>query len=227
MVIQNEWKEIGKRSRASWSAVAKQLGLRYVRGSRRLAPTIAGRIDGFNVEVTCTDDRAGSATPKTLFKVLYDPIGDPIRIGRATVLTKVGVWRQLIQVADLEIGDAAFDRLALIDAADVESARAFLTEQRRKVISDVLESKSLRDVIVSEAATAFHTRRVETSVQRLTGNILGMVELAKILTAEQVVDGQLALSENLEPMVPLASYFESGGTSNIQDSPQPDKNLAA
>lgn len=220
MAIDPQWRPIGHRQRDQWAAAAQQLGLRHYRGTVRIAPLITGTIDGFDLHITCTDDRSDAPKPVTVYNIDYRPIGGPIRIARETTLTKVGVMSRMIEVADLQIGDREFDKLALIEAADIETAKAFLTPNRRRVISEFFGNASLREGVVSEARTTFKTRRVEGSKNRLIGNTLGMVQFARILTSRQST-GQLAPMENLAPETPLRSYFEDPSESDIQDELKP------
>ena len=106
------WKPIGRRQRASWMATAEQLGLRHFDGTVNNPPVISGDLEGFDVSVSCTDRT--QATPLTRYHISYSSLGDPIRIGRETALARVGVLRRMIDLNDLEIGDAGFDKLALL-----------------------------------------------------------------------------------------------------------------
>ena len=130
---------------------------------------------------------------------------------------KVGVLRRVLNTNDVQIDDRDFDKLALIDSETPEIAAAFLTEQRRRVITELLGTRGIRDAVVTEREMGFHTRKVELSIKRLVGNILGMVEFARIMS----VDGKLTPSGTLEALSELKSYFAENaehGEPEIQDA---------
>ena len=205
------WKPIGDEEQPIWEATAAELGLFYKEGTASKPPIITGTIDGFLVKVECTAEREHHAPPKTMYRVTYPSLGDPIRIGRERTIRKVGILRRLIHVHDIEIGDRAFDRLAIIDADDVEAAATFLTESRREIIATVLRSRKMRNVIVSESSTSFDTDKVEHRADRLAGNILGLAQLAGLLARSEAGTDPQA--------VQLRSFFDDDHSdpSPIQD----------
>ena len=209
MNLGKEWTAIARRELPQWQACAKMLNLAFYAGTSREAPVIAGDIDGFELRVTCTDDRKGAAKPVTLYEVHYPAFASPIRITRETKTTRVGILRRVIDVKDLqigdEVGDRKFDKLALIDAEDVETTAAFLTTRRRQAITELLGTSGLRDVVVSEATMSFQTRKVEGSAGRLTGNILGMVEFARVMADASTAHERPASGYGLLPNEKLES----------------------
>lgn len=214
-----DWTQIGRSGRTAWQATAAHFELRYHKGTANKAPFIVGNVEGFDVHITCTDDRKPKPPAVTVYQIDYASLGGPIRIGRESTLGRVKILRKLTDIVDLEIGDQSFDKLALIDAADVESAVTFLTYRRRQAITELLCTKGLRNVMVTESTTSFDTRGVEDSPRQLAGNLLGLIEFAKIIGPSIAPDGALAPSNNLAPVEELRSYFDltASGGPDIQD----------
>lgn len=221
-------KRIGESSRIHWDACAKELDLRFYRGTAHKGPRISGDIDGFRIYVTVTDDRKGDQEAFTHYQVEYRSAGIPIRISKETPLTRARPLRRVIDVADLQIGDRPFDKLALIDAESVESASEFLCERRRLLITELLGMKNLIDVVVTDTFTTFRTKKLESSAGKLTGNILGLVEFARIMGTGGNADVEFDIfgvptetlrpTNNVLPPVTLHSYFDSDSRSRIQDT---------
>lgn len=205
------WRPIGEDQQQAWEIVATELGLTYTAGTVSKPPVIAGTIDGFGIRVTCSDDREGSPPANTYYSVTYPSLGAPIRIGRERAIRRIGILRSIIAVNDVEVGHKPFDKMAIIDTDTVETARAFLTDARREVISTLLDCRHTRNVIVSETTTAFDTKRIEAKPDRLAGNILGCVQLAKLLSRRRPGDGVVARQ--------LRSFFDEDqfSVSAIQD----------
>ncbi len=212
-------KRIGESARPHWDACAKELDLRYYRGTAHKAPQITGDIDGFRLFVTLTDCRRGDAEAFTYYQIEYRSAGVPIRITSETALTRTPVLRRMIDVKDLKVGDRQFDKLALIDAESVEAASQFLTDRRRQLIGELLGMRNLIDVIVTDTHTAFRTKKLEDSAGRLTGNILGLIEFARIMgnggnaSVEFDMFGELVETlpetQNTLPPVNLTSFFDA------------------
>ena len=146
-----------------------------------------------------------------MYKVTYPSLDGPIQIGKERTIRRVGTLRRLIHVNDVEIGHRSFDKMAIIDADDVATAAAFLTDARREVITTLLSSRRMLNVIVSEASTTFETKKIEDRADRLAGNILGSVRLAELLTKTGSGEGA--------PGRVLRSFFDEDQftTSSIQD----------
>ncbi len=181
------WSPIGRRSRATWQTVATGLELKFRAGTVNSPPVIYGHINDYYLEVTCTDDREGSKPAVTRYSIEYDSGCPPIRIGEDSVLkrfpgmSRVKFISALQKGADVEIGNAKFDRIAAIDAASPDDARRFLTALRQRAITDLMETPSLRRVIVTESVTAFETKHIESSAELLVGNIIGLLRFAEIM----------------------------------------------
>lgn len=221
-------KRIGESARTHWDACAKELNLRFHRGTAHKAPRITGDIDGFRLFVSLTDDRKGDPEAFTHYQVEYRSAGIPIRISKETPLTRTTPLRRIIDVADLQIGDRPFDKLALIDAESVEAASEFLGDRRRQLISELLGMRNLIDVVVTDTYTSFRTKRIESSAGRLTGNLLGLIEFARIMGTGGNADLEFDIfgipTETLQPTnnvlepVTLSSYFDSDDEARVQDT---------
>ena len=145
-LVNTRWQPIGYFARPTWEATAEQLKLTFEPGTVHDTPVIYGRIDGYYLEVTCTDDRPGAPTPATRYAVEYVSGSGPITIGPDSVLKRSVLGRRIAKINDVQIGDADFDKAASIDAPSVEAAQEFLTERRRRVIGCLLyTSPSPRD----------------------------------------------------------------------------------
>ena len=210
-----DWRPIGRDEREVWQATAEQLELRFRPGTVNNPPHIHGEIDGFHVAVTCSFDRRDKGSSRTTYELSYSSLGAPIRIARQSTMARFGIVRRLIDLDDLEIGDSAFDNVAIIDAAEVDVARAFLTSARRNAIAQLLAMSELDGVVVSETTTTFETPRIEGSARRLVGNLLGMAEFAKILSRSDPAGGPPP-SDSALPSEPLRSLFDAPNQASQQ-----------
>lgn len=209
----SKWRPIGFDAKEIWKTTADELGLAYEAGTIYESPVIYGRLYGFDVEVTCDNDRdeEGKKRPTTQYGVDYFSGAGQIIISRDNLLRRSAVAQRLRKINDVKIGNAKFDRAASIDTPSPEEALTFLTPIRQNAILDFFGTKQLRRAIVTESTIDFETYGVEKSALRLAGNLVGLARFASLMgnprSAPKVVAAPSARGMGRENT--LSSYFDS------------------
>jgi hypothetical protein len=131
--------KVGREREATWTRVARRLGLEYARG------TVFGSLDG--QQVSLRTETRGSGKSKRTYTVVTSMLSLPLDLGLR--VTQQGYFDDALAAiglkTDILIGDPAFDAAFLIGADEAHRAQALLTPSLKHALSRITESVMLSD----------------------------------------------------------------------------------
>jgi len=167
------------RTRATaWAEAAKRLRLSYQPGNLIQSPTIRGRLKGFAVEVWVTGQ--GGKHNTTRYKVTFPALGLGLVVRRESFID-LALDRPYIQVDDAE-----FDSLYLIQGDEPNHVRAYLSEARRESIDLVLSRHA--KCRIGDDEIQHKSRGVERDTEEIVSVVRNLVGLAAVLTDDSLSD---------------------------------------
>jgi hypothetical protein len=145
-VVIYTWQKNARAGQDQWRAAAERLGLGYFPGDFGMVGKIAGRKGGHRVTIsTFTKGGGKSSSSYTKYRVDYhEPIQVDFTITRQTALHRMG---QVLGLKDIQVGDTAFDELAMVRGMHTQELLKFLDPSRRQAIMRLLSAYN--DVVVT------------------------------------------------------------------------------
>jgi hypothetical protein len=171
----------GKNANESWAKVGGELGLQFTPSSFGKSRELRGSVSGYDVRVDTYSSGSGNHRKTyTRFQVSYYTLGLGLQLQQEGFL--MGVTK-LFGAQDIQTKDRSFDSALVVKGHSPAAVRKFLTASRRMRLQRFFAMHS--GAIVDDHSIRWRERGVITDSNRLRGIIVGIVRLAKELTAEE------------------------------------------
>jgi len=160
-----------KKTKFNWSNAARQLKLKYLKGSAFNPGVITGLYHKYLVKVDTFSRKSGNnSTTYTRFRLDYrKPFKVKFKITKEHLLSSLG---KVFGLEDVEVGDKSFDDKVIIKAHNKDSLSKFLTPERKGLIKSIMGS--FQEVTVTnnyievvERGTTRHPRVIVSNIKRL------------------------------------------------------------
>ena len=193
----------------AWQAAATTLGFDFASGSWGGGPTLTGTFDGAAAEIhSYTKSSGKSSTRYTRYTVGFQPIGVGLRLSRQSGF---GSILKVLGIQDIEIGESTFDEAFLVQAADPQAARAFLTPGVTMVLNRLIAVHP--ETVVSDDKLVLDQRATVRDPDTLVSTIRRLASAAAVL-------GDVGESDALSKLV----EDRLAGTIPGPYEPRPDAN---
>ena len=161
----------------AWQAAASTLGFDFASGSWGGGPTLTGTFDGAAAEIhSYTKSSGKSSTRYTRYTVEFPPIGVGLRLSRQSGF---GSILKVLGIQDIEIGESTFDEAFLVQAADPQAARAFLTPGVSMVLNRLIAVHP--EVVVSDDSLVLDQRATVRDPDTLVSTVRRLASAAEVL----------------------------------------------
>lgn len=165
------------RRRDVWRRFARRKGLGYSEPTPG-RPVLSGAIDGHPVKLALADsgsDQGGVVV--TVFSLGVPGLPAALQVHQGGL---TGAAEKLIE-GTIATGDAEFDRIAVVHAADPEDARTFLTPARRAAIRELF-ARNVNDRAGLEDGDLFiESRQIGARIEGLEAQLAALLRTARAL----------------------------------------------
>jgi hypothetical protein len=159
-----------RRHQERWQLAADFLDLELERIGSELF-RVHGELDGFPVEIDVYFVKTRRGHDRyTRYRVFYENLGLGLRLRRQKGWTKAIAS---LTGADLDVGDAEFDRAVLVRGDD-DAVRSFLTPTRRVAFLFLLQDYP--DVVAEDDVVRWMVKGVKEDGQAVAGHLQNLVE---------------------------------------------------